>query len=137
MEKAQKIFRQMFDNDPFTQWLGIECLFIAEGQCKLRMQIRKEMLNGFGIAHGGISYSLADSALAFASNAMGRACVSVDTGISHTHAIKEGDELTAEAKLLETTNKFAFFDVTVRNGSGVLVALFKGTVYQKEKVWEV
>ena len=65
---AQKVVDTMFANDYFSQWLGIERVKVEPGHCILKMQIRKEMLNGFSIAHGGIAYSFADSALAFASN---------------------------------------------------------------------
>src|SRR3982750_2317400 len=92
---AQKVVSKMYDSDWFSQWLGIERVKVEPGSCVLKMKVRKEMLNGFGIAHGGITYSLADSALAFASNSHGRMSVSVETSISHTEAVKEGDELTA------------------------------------------
>ena len=71
MTNAEKIVNFMFTNDAYSQWLGIERLNVAPGVCDLRMTVRSEMLNGFAIAHGGISYSLADTALAFASNAHG------------------------------------------------------------------
>jgi acyl-CoA thioesterase len=76
----------MFNNDLFSQWLGIERLQQGIGHCKLRMIIRKEMCNGFGIAHGGITYSLADSALAFASNSHGQEALSIETSISHINS---------------------------------------------------
>ena len=69
MERAEKIVSKMINGDAFSQWLGINVIKVSEGFCKLEMRVRKEMTNGFNIAHGGISYSLADSALAFAANA--------------------------------------------------------------------
>ena len=95
---ANKVFDQLFEHAAFSQWLGIERILIETGRCVLRMKVRTEMLNGFGIAHGGITYSLADSALAFASNSHGRKSVSVETSISHTVAMREGDEITATAE---------------------------------------
>ena len=71
MGLAKKVVDKMINGDAFSQWLGIEVLEITEGSCKLKMTVRKEMTNGFNIAHGGISYSLADSALAFAANSDG------------------------------------------------------------------
>ena len=68
MELARKVVEKMITGDAFSQWLGIEILEITKGYCKLKMIVRKEMTNGFDIAHGGISYYLADSALAFAAN---------------------------------------------------------------------
>ena len=84
MEQAKKVVNKMINGDAFSQWLGIEILEINKGYCKLKMTIRKEMTNGFDIAHGGISYSLADSALAFAANSYGIQCLSIETSISHT-----------------------------------------------------
>jgi acyl-CoA thioesterase len=132
---AEKVVSKMFDNDWFSQWLGIERVVVAPGKCVLKMKIRKEMLNGFAIAHGGITYSLADSALAFASNSHGRQSVSVETSISHTVALKEGDEITATAEEQSLTNKIGIYIITVRNNNGATVALFKGVVYRTSKDW--
>ena len=93
------------------------------------------MLNGFGIAHGGITYSLADSALAFASNSHGRMSVSVETSISHTEQLREGDEITATAEEMSLSNKIGIYNVTIRNQNSETVALFKGTVYRTGKEW--
>ena len=132
---ATKVVAKMYDNDWFSQWLGIERLTIKTGSCVLKMTIRKEMLNGFGIAHGGITYSLADSALAFASNSYGKMAVSVETSISHTKQLKEGDEITATAQEMSLTNKIAVYNVTIKNQHNELVGLFKGTVYRTSKEW--
>lgn len=134
---AERIVDRMFDQDWFSQWLGIERLEIRNGHCVLRMTIRKEMLNGFAIAHGGIAYSLADSALAFASNGHGRKAVSVETSISHTVALKEGDVITAKADEVSLSDKIGIYHVTLTNQSGNTVALFKGTVYRTAQNWEV
>ena len=134
---ANKVVDKMYDSDWFSQWLGIKRLLVEDGRCLLQMTIKKEMLNGFAIAHGGITYSLADSALAFASNSYGRMAVSIETSISHTKSLKEGDVITAEAKELSLTDKIAVYDVTVKNQNNETVALFKGTVYRTPKNWEV
>ena len=101
------------------------------------MTVRKDMLNGFGIAHGGITYSLADSALAFACNSHGKKAVSVETSISHLVQLKEGDEIFANAKELSRSNKIGLYDVSITNANGELVASFKGTVYRTSKDWDV
>ena len=132
---ATKVVTKMYDNDWFSQWLGIKRLTIETGSCVLKMTIRKEMLNGFGIAHGGITYSLADSALAFASNSYGKMAVSVETSISHTKQLKEGDEITATAQEMSLSNKIAVYNVTIKNQHNEVVALFKGTVYRTGKEW--
>ena len=134
---AQMVVDQMMENDAFSQWLGIERIEDAPGCSVLRMVVRKEMLNGFHIAHGGICYSLADSALAFASNSHGRKAVSIETSISHTESVQEGDVLTATAAEENAGKKIAFYHVRVTNQHGRVVALFKGTVYRTEKDWEI
>jgi acyl-CoA thioesterase len=131
----QKVVSKMYDSDWFSQWLGIERVKIDAGTCVLKMTVRKEMLNGFGIAHGGITYSLADSALAFASNSHGRMAVSVETSISHTAQLHEGDVITATAEEMSLSNKIAVYQIKVRNQKDETVALFKGTVYRTGKEW--
>ena len=134
--KPSEIIDKMMSKDFFSQWLGIERLEEGEGFCKLRMQVREEMCNGFTIAHGGISYSLADSALAFASNSHGRMAVSIETSISHIKPVKTGDVLTATAAEKSLGNKIGIYEVRVENQDKVLVALFKGTVFRKDENWE-
>ncbi|MBR9919566.1 MAG: hydroxyphenylacetyl-CoA thioesterase PaaI [Bacteroidetes bacterium] len=136
-EQATRITDAMMDKDYFSQWLGIERLEDGEGISVLQMTVRKEMLNGFGIAHGGITYSLADSAFAFASNSHGRHAVSIETTISHTAPLREGDVLTARAQLDKLSNRVGWYNVRITNQNDELVALFKGTVYRKSAEWEV
>ncbi len=130
-----KVVEQMLKNDLFSRWLGIEPVQIEEGRCILKMTIRKEMLNAFSTAHGGITYSFADTALGFASNSHGRKSVSIETGISHTEAVKEGDVLTALAEEVSLSNKIAVYHVSIKNQQDKVVALFKGTVYRTSKNW--
>lgn len=132
---AEKVVARMYDNDPFSLWLGIERMMVAPGTCALRMTIRKEMLNGFAIAHGGITYSLADSCLAFASNSYGIQAVSVETSISHTKPVKEGDVLSAKSVEKSLSSRIGIYHITVTNQRDETVALFKGTVYRTGKPW--
>lgn len=129
-----EIVAKMMQHDEFSRWLGIQVDHIESGTCRLSLTVRKEMLNGFGIAHGGITYSIADSALAFASNSHGRLAVSVDTSINHIESLREGDQITAVAKEESLKNRFAFYSIEIHS-NGKLVALFKGTVYRTEKEW--
>lgn len=135
--KATAIVDAMMNKDYFSQWLGVERLEERDGFCKLKMTIRKEMCNGFEIAHGGISYSFADSALAFASNSHGRHAVSIETSISHIKPLKTGDVILAIAEEKSRSNKIAIYEVRVEKENGELVALFKGTVFRKETEWNV
>ena len=135
MSLPEKVFKKMYDNDAFSQWLGIEVVDAKDGYCELKMPVRKEMLNGFQIAHGGIAYSLADSALAFSSNSLGRKSLSVETSISHTVSVKEGDVLTANTEELSLSDKIGVYHITITNQDNQEVAYFKGTVYRTTKEW--
>ena len=135
MNFPQKIVNKMFDQDAFSQWMGIEIVSVSKGHCQLKMRVRKEMLNGFDIAHGGVAYSLADSALAFASNSNGKKSLSVETSISHIVAIKDGDELTATTKELSLSDKIGVYLITIINSQNQEIAYFKGTVYRTSKDW--
>ena len=132
---AERVVARMYDHDPFSIWLGIERLLVARGRCELRMTVREEMLNGFSIAHGGITYSLADSCLAFAANSHGIQSVSVETSISHTRPVKAGDVLTATSEEMSLSRSIGIYHITVRDQDGRTVALFKGTVYRTGKPW--
>ena len=134
---ASKIIDAMMGKDLFSQWLGIERLEEGPGFCTLQMSIRPEMCNGFGIAHGGISFSLADSALAFASNAHGRHAVSIDTSISHIKPLYAGDVVRATATEINLGKTIAQYEVRIEKQDGTLVALFKGTVYRKAEQWTI
>jgi len=133
--KGEAIPHKMLSQDAFSQWLGIEILECEVGRCKVGMTIRKEMLNSMDKAHGGISYSLADTAFGFTANTHGKYAVSIETSVNHIAALEEGDYLTAEATLDFQKTKVGFNIVEVKRGDE-LVALFKGVVYRTTKDWE-
>lgn len=133
--KGDQIPYKMLSLDPFSQWLGIEILECELGRCKVGMTIRKEMLNSMAKAHGGISYSLADTAFGFAANTHGKFAVSIETSINHIEALNEGDYLVAESVIEKVNNKLGFNIVEVKRGAE-LVALFKGVVYRTQKDWQ-
>ena len=135
MKKAEKIVSKMINGDAFSQRLGIEVIKVSKSFCKLKMTVRDEMTNGFNIAHGGISYSLADSALAFAANSDGVQSLSVETTISHTKKVISGDRLTAETKEISKNEKNAVYNINITNQEDITVAHFKGTVYRTKKKW--
>ena len=135
--RSSQIIDQMFNNDPFSKWLGIERMEESPGYCVLQMTVRQEMLNGFSVAHGGITYSLADSALAFATNAHGIQSMSIETSISHTEPVLEADILTAKTKEISLTKRVGIYQIDITNQNNEIVALFKGTVYRTGKEWEV
>lgn len=131
---AKHVVDKMLETDYFSQWMGVKIVDVKEGYSKIQMTLRKEMLNGFGVAHGGITFSLADSAFAFACNSDGKITLALDVSISFPKPGKEGDILTAEAKLVNKTNRTGLYMVEVRNQNNDLVALFKGTCYKTEKL---
>ncbi len=135
--KATRIIDKMMEKDYFSQWLSIERLEEGKGFCKLKMMVRMEMCNGFEIAHGGICFSLADSALAFASNSNGRQAVSIETSISYVKPVKAGDIIIAVATEQSLTNHLGNYRIEIQKESGEMIALFKGTVFRIEKEWEV
>jgi len=130
-----EIVQRMLEKDAFTRELGMELLEIDAGRCALRMQVKASMTNGFGIAHGGITYSLSDSAMAFASNAHGNLAMSIETSISHVKKAVLGDVLTAHCKELSRGKTVGRYEVEVKNQQGLVVALFKGTVFYTEESW--
>lgn len=119
----------MMAGDQLSQWLGIEVLETEVDHCKLQMTVRQEMVNGFNIAHGGITYSLADSCVAFAANANGPVAVSIESSISHLQKVMVNDLLTAEAELVAKNAKMGTYQVTVINQNNDKVAHFKGVMY--------
>ena len=136
MLKPKEIVDKMINNDAFSKWLGIEILELKKGYCKLQMKVLKNMTNGFNIAHGGISYSLADSALAFASNSHGKMALSIETSISHTQKVNLNDILTAETEELNLNSKTGLYNIKILNQKLEKIAFFKGTVYFSDKIWK-
>jgi acyl-CoA thioesterase len=121
------------ENDFFSQWMGVEVLEVSEGYSRIRMTIRKEMVNGFGIVHGGLPFSLADSAFAFACNNRNNLSVALDVTITFTKAVNVGDVLTAEAKEMHNGRSTGVYLIYVTNQREEQVALFKGTCFRTGK----
>ncbi len=130
---AKDVVAHMMKNDLFSQWLGIEVLEIREGYSKIKMTVREEMINGFGIVHGGIAFSLADSAFAFACNNRNNLSVALDTSINFTKPVHVGDVLTAEAKELHNGKSTGLYHISITNQKDHVVALFKGTCFRTGK----
>lgn len=132
-ELAKQVVDKMMRDDLFSQWLGISVIEIREGYSKIRMTVREEMINGFGIVHGGICFSLADSAFAFACNNRNVLSVALDTSINFTKPVHVGDELLAEAKELHNGRSTGLYHITITNQHEHIVALFKGTCFRTHK----
>lgn len=127
------ISTHMLRLDKFSQWLGIEIMEVSEGYCKAKMKLREDMINGLGVVHGGVAFSLADSAFAFACNNRNNLSLALDTSINFTKPLMPGDELVAEAKELHNGKSTGVYLVTLYNQNNVQVGLFKGTCFRTGK----
>ncbi len=130
---AKDVVDKMMRDDLFSQWLGISVIEIREGYSKVKMTVRPEMINGFGIVHGGVAFSLADSCFAFACNNRNVLSVALDTSINFTKPVHVGDELMAEAKELHNGKSTGLYHITIKNQNDHIVALFKGTCFRTNK----
>lgn len=129
----QQVVQHMIAHDAFSRWLGIEVQDIKPGYSKIKMTLREEMLNGFGVIHGGISFSFADSAFAFACNNGNNLSLALDTSINFLKTTKPGEELTAEATELHNGRSTGLYHVMITNEAGEKVAHFKGTCFRTGK----
>jgi len=129
---AKRVVNHMMEHDLFSQWLGVEVLEVKEGYSKIKMTVRKEMINGFGIVHGGIAFSLADSAFAFACNNRNVLSVALDTSINFIKPVHVDDILIAEAKELHNGKSTGLYHITIMNQKEHLIAQFKGLCYRTD-----
>jgi acyl-CoA thioesterase len=130
---AERVVALMMADDAFSRWLGVEILSVEPGRVSTRMTVRAEMLNGFKVCHGGVSFAFADSAFAFACNTQGNLAVSIENSMTYPAAAREGDVLTAVAAEAARSNRILYYDVTVKKQDGTAVGLFRGTAYRTEK----
>ena len=133
MPQPKEVVAHIMENDLFSQWLGIEVLSVTAGYSKIQMTVRKEMINGFGIVHGGIAFSLGDSCFAFACNNRNVLSVALDTSINFTKPVQVGDVLIAEAKELHNGKSTGLYHITITNQHEHIVALFKGTCFRTNR----
>ena len=130
---AAQVVAKMMQDDFFSQWLGISVIEITEGYSKIKMTVRPEMMNGLGIVHGGIAFSLGDSCFAFACNNRNVLSVALDTSINFLKPVHVGDELTAETKELHNGKSTGLYHITITNQNNHIVAVFKGTCFRTNK----
>ena len=130
---AKKVVEKMMLHDLFSQWMGIEVLEIKEGYSRIKMKIRPEMINGLGVVHGGIAFSLADSAFAFACNNRDNLSLALDTSINFTKPVRVDDILEAEATELHNGRSTGLYHIRISNQKKEIVALFKGTCFRTGK----
>jgi len=128
-EQIAKIGAAMMEADKASKQLGIRLEHIAAGEATVSMRIREEMLNGFGICHGGVTFTLADTAFACACNSRNRKTVALACTINFVAAGKEGDVLTAVAKEVSLAGRTGVYDISVTDQTGKKIAEFRGTSY--------
>lgn len=128
-----EVVQYMMQEDAFSRWLGIQVLEVREGYSKTQMTVREEMMNGLGVAHGGIAFSLADSTFAFACNNRNQLSLALDTSINFLKPVMAGDVLTAEAIERHNGKSTGLYEVKIHNQNGHMVAVFKGVCFRTER----
>ena len=123
---ARSTVQSMYGTDRASQNLGLEILDVAPGSVRLCMTVRPEMVNGHGLCHGGIIFTLADSAFAFACNSHGEPMVAAGANIEFLAPSPAGERLTALATEVSRGARHGIYDVRVSSSSGETVALFRG-----------
>jgi len=128
-----KDIRDFFSTrDRFAKYVGIEIVEVAKGRAKVKLDLRKEHLNGVNIVHGAVLFALADYAFAIASNSHGQVALAINATISFLKAVSSGT-IYAEAVELSRNPKLATYKIDVFHDSGDLLAIFQGTVYIKKQ----
>jgi acyl-CoA thioesterase len=123
---ARSAVQSMYRTDRASQNLGLEILDVAPGSVRICMTVRPEMINGHGLCHGGIIFTLADSAFAFACNSHGEPMVAAGASIEYLSPTPAGELLTALATEVSRGARHGIYDVRVSKSSGETVALFRG-----------
>jgi acyl-CoA thioesterase len=135
--RAAAVVNHMLAHDEFSRWLGVEVLEVKPDRVTIRMVVREDMTNGFGVCHGGVTFAFADSAFAFASNTGGQVSVSIENSMTYPAAVRVGDVLLADAEQEASSRRLAYYRVRVTRNDGTVVALFRGTVYQTDREHDV
>ena len=133
LERARTVVAELLEKDAFSNWLGVEVVQVKPGMATVRMTVRKEMLNGHGLCHGGVTFALADTALAFAANAHGRLATSIECSITYPAPVHQGDVLTAPVEEQALRSRLGIYSVTIENAAHRKVGLFHGIVYRADK----
>jgi acyl-CoA thioesterase len=127
---AEASARAMYEQDRASQALGMRVLEVRPGYARLGMKVREDMVNGHQLCHGGLIFTLADSAFAFACNTYDLVTVASSGTIEFLLAGRLGDELTATAEERTRSKRTGVYDVSVHNQRGECVALFRGRSHQ-------
>ena len=124
--RAQELVQALFAADRASQGMGIQIVDVAPGRVRIEMVVRPDMVNGYGMCHGGIVFALADSAFAFACNSHGEPMVAAGAGIEFLAPTPLGERVTATAVEISRTGRHGIYDVTVSDSAGKVLAQFRG-----------
>jgi acyl-CoA thioesterase len=125
-ELANATAQAMYEADACSRALDIELKEVRPGYARMQMNVRDDFLNGHGICHGGLIFTLADSTFAFACNSYNINTVAAGCSIEFLRAVKGGDHLSAEAVEQSLTGRIGIYDIRVTNRDGETVAMFRG-----------
>ncbi len=125
-QRAEKCAQVMWETDHASAWMGFEQISVDEGCAELALTVQPHHANGHGICHGGVTFSLADSAFAFACNSRNVSTVAQHNSIVYVAPGKVGDRLTARAREVSLKGRSGIYDVTVTNQDGTVIAEFRG-----------
>jgi acyl-CoA thioesterase len=135
--RPRAIVEHMMKQDTFSRWMGVNIEEVREGYCRISCTVTDNMLNGYQVTHGGILFSLADSALAFSAATYGRVSLAIDNSISFTKKSTSGDRLTAVSECLNLTHKTGLFETRILNEKQEIIAVMKATVYRTGEEFDV
>jgi len=125
-DRAARSAEAMWADDNASPWFGMELVEVTEGHATLALTVQPHHANGHGICHGGVTFSLADSAFAFACNSRNQSTVAQTNTITYVAPGRVGDRLTAVAREISLTGRSGIYDVTVTNQDGTVIAEFRG-----------
>lgn len=129
LQIAEQVRDEMLADDHATSWLGIQIKAVGPGSCTAEMGVRKEMLNGHALAHGGLVTVLADTAFAYACNAYNELTVASGFDVNLLASARLGDVLTAQAREVSKSGRTGVYDIEVSNQHGERIAAFRGRSY--------
>ena len=130
MKNPQEVVQHMLEKDQFSQWMELKVNSIAEGTSTVSMFVKQEMLNGFGVIHGGVIFALADSAFAFACNSRDNLSLALDAQINFMKKAVRGDLLTAVVEEVHNGKTTGVYEVKIKNQNQELIAAFRGTAFR-------
>ncbi|MGE5790320.1 MAG: PaaI family thioesterase [Syntrophaceae bacterium] len=131
-EKVFEALRERVKGEPYAKMLGLELVKVDSGYALIRMAFSERHQNIYGRCHGGAIFSLIDEAFQIASNSSGKIEIALNVNVSYMKAPREGEVLTAEARLVDSSRRISHFLIEVRNAAGDLMAACQATAYRRD-----